>query len=417
MRKIFVFHALRTFSPITPFITPFFVEKKQIKNTSFHNSVIPFFFISGFLASLVGPLFVEHFGEKNILIWDTIFDLVFLACFFIIPNGRVAPLVLITCMHGASSSLSLLTKGMLYAEGGSREKTYSTFNVIKRVSSILSSWIGQDLFFASSEYSPALILSILSTTCCLATAFFLTGTVKKAENTLFTTARVLTRDSFTRNYVFFSVLNIIASTIYISFAFYSANIFIERRKNTNLASNVIGRVLYYALLPFRALIFLFIKALSLVMPIKYDPKYDEEKLIFGYVDGIAKIVSVLFSTLLTRRRYETGTLAYISLFLVLLSIVATFLMGYTSTLISSYLCYVFGATLSNTLLMLTHSGFNKAPHLPTLLGINLTISSGIHIGISYFSRWKKMNANQKMYLYLGSSIVLYLVALSVRWTS
>ncbi|ELQ74834.1 Major Facilitator Superfamily (MFS) [Trachipleistophora hominis] len=416
MRKILLFHALRTFSPITPFITPFFVEKKQIKNTAFHNKVIPFFFISGFLASLVGPLFVEHFGEKTILIWDTVLDLVFLGCFFVIPNGRVAPLIVITCMHGASSSLGLLTKGMLYAEGGSREKMYSTFNIIKRVSSILSSWIGQDLFYACSEYSPSLVVSIVSTACCLLTAFFLTGTERKAKESFLNTAHMLTRDTFTRNYVFFGVLNIIASTIYISFAFYSASIFIERRKNTNLASNAVGRVLYYVLLPFRALSFLIIKALAPVMQVRYAPKYDQEKLIFGYIDGIAKIVSVLFSTLLTRTNYATRTLAYLCLFLVLCTIVCTFLMGYTSTLISSYLCFIVGATLSNTLLMLTHSGFNKAPHLATLLGVNLTVSSGIHIGISYFSKWKKMGAYHKMYLYLGTSVVLYAVALYVRWS-
>lgn len=90
-------------------------------------------------------------------------------------------------------------------------------------------------------------------------------------------------------------------------------------------------------------------------------------------------------------------------------------MGYTRKLISSYLCFIAGLTLSNTLLMLTYAGFNDARKLAKTLGINLTISTAIHLGISYYSKFKKVDAHHKKYLYLVSSVILYVIDLSVRW--
>lgn len=251
MENILIFHAFRLFSPILSFITPYFVDKKKIKNTTFHNKVIPFFFISGFCAGIFGSLFVGYFGE-NILIADTFLDLFFLISIPFMSNEKNGILIVVTCMHGASSSLSLLTKSLLYAGGGSKKKIYSKFNAIKRISSVFSSWMGQDLFFASSDYTPALLMSIISTIICFIISFFVTNTPQNAKDSLITVHKI-TSDSFTRNYIFFSLLNIIFSTIYVSFAIYSANIFIERRRNISMASNFVGKFFYHILIPLRLL--------------------------------------------------------------------------------------------------------------------------------------------------------------------
>lgn len=405
MRTIFYFHAFRLFSPIIPFITPYFVEEKNISNKKFHSIIIPFFFVSSFISGLIGPFLVSWFGEKKILITESILECLFLTAFHFIPEGQIKYLIFITCMHGASTSLSIVTKKILYADGGKREKIISNFNTLKRVSSVMSGLIGQDLYFSSGEHTPSLIMSIITSIIASLISFFVTPvkeiiTSKKTE-------------LFSQRHVFFCLLYIVGSTIYIAFSVYSASIFIERKKNTNLGTYRFGRFLYSILMPLRLISFIFLKFLSLFMNVDFKSKYDNEKLIFGYIDGLSKVAAVLFSYPITSRKYSTEFLAILTLFMVIPTITITFYMGKVKNLLTTYILYLVGMTSSFCILTLTHVGFNQCIRMEILVGINLTVASFIHISINMYGRYKKLSAQEKMRFYLFSSLVLYVSAIFV----
>lgn len=408
MKKIFWFHAFRLFSPIIPFITPYFVEKKNIKNSTFHSKVIPFFFISSLIFGIIGPFFVEIFGEKIILICETICELSFLCSFHFIPQNGVLSLILMTTLHGMSTSFNLLTKNMLYADGGNREKLYALFNTVKRTSGVFSGLVGQDLYFASGSYTPALILSIITSFIATIISFFL-----KSPAISINTEKNPKYKVFTRQHIFFSLLNIVGSTIYISFIVYSASIFIERKKNRNVRSNIFGKILYNILYPLRLISLIFLQILSFFTKVEFHKKFDDEKLIFGYIDALSRLISIFITYSIGRYNYGIRILSYISLLLVFPIIFSTFAMGRTNTLFGTYIFYILGSTTSNCLLVLTHAGFNKVRKMAILTGINLTISSIIHISINFISKINKLPAQYKMYLYLITSSVLYVSALIV----
>jgi hypothetical protein len=79
----------------------------------------------------------------------------------------------------------------------------------------------------------------------------------------------------------FSILNVIASSLYICFAMYSANIFIERKKSIDVHVNKFGKLLYRLSYPCRKLsqIIIFMVA-CFDGSIVYAPKYDKNTLIF-----------------------------------------------------------------------------------------------------------------------------------------
>lgn len=408
MRRIFLFHGLRFFSPIVPFITPYFVERKKIPNSKFHSEVIPSFFISSFIATLIGPLLIEYLGEKPIVIAESLLETIFLICFFLIPNSSVFPLIVITCFHGASTSLAVLTKKMIFAEGGNRSAVNSTFNIIKRSSSILAGLMGQDLFFSSGNYTPSLILSLITSCAAACVSFFLISpkdlqSVQKDRIPL-----------FSKQHIFFSLVYIVGSTIYIAFSVYSASVFIERQRNRNMSSNIFGKALYYILSPLRVLSFLFLKSLSFFMNIDFIMKYDNEKLIFGYIDAIARTISITVAFFVCRQDYTTSTHSLIVLLMVLPIIFIIFFIGRLNSLFSSYILFIFGTMCANSVLILSHNGINNVERLSVCIGINLAISNIIHISINYYSKYKKFPAYKKMTCYMVSTLMIYIPAV-IYW--
>lgn len=463
MRKIFAFHAFRFFSPILPFITPYFVEVKKIPVSKFHSEIVPYFFISSFLTMLIGPFFVELLGEKLILIVETLLEIIFLCCFNFIPTGNTpeenkekeednlhektlqgqkketlesqdvqsngnenqpeAPenqnlnssaqskgifyLIIITCFHGASTSLGMLTKKMLYAEGGDRPAINSTFNIIKRTSAILSGLVGQDLFFSSGMYSPSLILSILTSAIASGISFFLVSPVPVHQERSGI-------DLFTSQHIFFSLLYIIASTVYIALTVYSASIFIERRKNRNMSTNLFGKFLFYCLSPLRLFSFIFLKGISLFTKTNFSSKYDNEKLIFGYIDAIARIISIIFAYLITQKSYTLHSGSIVLVILIIPTIFITFLLGKAKNLFSTYLSFIFAFTCANSALILAQSGISQVKRMSVCIGINLAVANFIHMTINKFCKMRSLAAHQKMKMYLISSLTLYLPAV-IYW--
>ncbi|KRH92574.1 Major Facilitator Superfamily (MFS) [Pseudoloma neurophilia] len=408
IRRIFIFHALKFFSPIVPFITPYFIEQKKIPNARFHSEVIPCFFISSFIATIIGPFFIEYFGEKPVLIVEAFLEIIFLVCFFFIPTNGILPLIVITCLHGANTSLGVLTKRLIFAEGGVKAVVNSTFNMIKRSSSILSGLVGQDLFFSSGNYVPSLILSILTSSLAGIVSFFLISPEnKKSEH-------VGTIPLFSNQTIFFSAIYIVGSTVYIAFSVYSASVFIERRKNGNMSSNMFGRLLYYLLSPLRIFSFLFLKFLSLFMSADFIPKYDNEKLIFGYIDAIARCMSITSAFFICKNDYTLVTHSIVLLIMVIPTIFITFFIGRMTSLFSTYILFIFGTTCANSVLILAQNGLNNVERMSVCIGINLTIANIIHMTINYYCKYKKYPAYKKMTCYMISTLLL-LVPAVVFW--
>jgi len=179
----------------------------------------------------------------------------------------------------------------------------------------------------------------------------------------------------------------------------------------------LGKVLFSVLWPFRIFSWVFVNMASLFDgSVKYDPKYDKNTMIFGYIDGLAKLISIGSSKILTsilEDRMKVRHMAYIATLLVM---TFTFVMGKTNSLMKSYMVFILGSICSTLSLLWSYDGFTTPetkPIMHVIYGTNLVVSSLIHICISYYSKYKNYNVNVKMYMYFWTNLVLLGMASSI----
>ncbi|KAM0677582.1 hypothetical protein BDAP_001909 [Binucleata daphniae] len=404
---------------MTVFMTPYLIEKKKFTNKEIFNKITPFFFVSSLFASFFGPVLVSFIGNKYTLLFETGLELITYFIFYFMPERSFFYATLTGLFHGIVTSLGSLTKGILLEHKPDRfenEVMYRDHNTIKKSCGVLSSWIGQDIKSITQSHQANLVFSFVTLLSSLGLCAKIpdTGIREKKSNLA---SIIFSRDAFTKirdiytnQVLYFSILNIIGSTLYICFAMYSANIFIARKKEVDPSVLLLGKVMHRISIPVRLIsrvIVFFVRLID--RSIHFNPTYDKNAVIFGYIDGLAKLVSAIFSFLMSLTLQKSSFLDLRCFISSICVILFTFLMGKTESLMKSYIIFILGSVASQTSLIWSYNGLTvDKSDLHIILGLNLVASSLIHISVSYISKVRNSELNSKvlMYFYVSSALLL-----------
>lgn len=393
---IYVFHALRPFLPLYSFLVPFLHKDKKIPLHDLHGPVIRLFFISSLFYAFIGPVFISLTGSsKFLLVIESLCELIFYLSLLLLPKRKLSLVKFLILLHSASASFSMVTKDLLYSNENTTDKVYANYNLIKRTSSIFSAWLGQDLLFYSNNYLPLIIISIFSCFCTLSISFLVHDVeINRNKKNIFLIFKEIAMELYQSEtnklnytYCFFIVSYMIASLIYISFIFYSSNIFIERRKDINEFTLRFSAVLEKILSPMRLISYSIILLLQNFIKIKKNK--NTNVLLHGYMDGIGKLLSIIPSFFISSIELNGKNKTILSLILSLFSILTTFFMGHVRSLIFLYFIYICNVTITNLLLVITVNGFKTINNFGIFFGIMIMFCNLLHFSVSLIFRLKK----------------------------
>lgn len=420
---VFAVFAARYFVPMTIFMTPYLIEKKKFTNKEIFNVITPFFFLASLFASIFGPMLMSWFGSKWTLCMNSALELVCYAIFYFMLPRSFACAIAAGFIHGLVSALTTQSKPILFENRPDyiQKKTMLLIYIfIKKSCGVVSSWLGQDLKYATGNHQSSLMVSAFTMSLSLVLCVFIRDPKGKEKEDF---AKILFSGAaferigriYTRDILYFSCLNIIGSSLYIAFALYSASMFIERKKDVDPSVFMFGKALHMISAPIRRVARAIIYLTSMIDgSIIYAPSYDKNTIIFGYIDGLAKLVSVISSTFLNLVWSGTEYLHAKCFVATVLVMFFTYLIGTTNNLMTSYIVYILGALASQTSSVWSYDGLLiDTSVLHIILGMNLMIGSIIHILISYFTKMRNYSVSKKMQLYfwvntllLGSAVLI-----------
>ncbi|EJW02033.1 hypothetical protein EDEG_03517 [Edhazardia aedis USNM 41457] len=418
---LYLYLAVRHFVPITTFLTPYLIEKKKFTNKEVFNKITHFFFIASLFASMYGPIIIKGIGNMNVMLLETFLEIVNCFILYFMGDRMLRDARIVSIFHGTASSFTTIGKGILLElkPPHKADKDMIAANgLIKRIGGVLSSWIGQDLKYSTGEHQANLLFSLFMLVLSFGIGLFVPSKYKSGGANLFeffTSKESLETlmDIYNGRVIFFCLLNIIGSTLYICFAIYSVSIFIERKKDVDPGVNFIGKWLYALSYPMRAISWSIVKMLSIFdRSLVYAPKYDKDTVIFGYIDGLAKLMAGLSGYIISKCAKKVVVYRHGCMICIILVMVLTYSMGATRSLLQSYLIFIVCAACSQVGLNWSSVGFSKNNEqlVSLIMGINLLISSIIHISISYYSKYMNYNATNKMLLYFYINSCLLIMA-------
>lgn len=422
---LYAFFIARYFVPMTIFMTPYLIEQKKFTNKEIFNKITPFFFIASLFASLLGSVLVSKIGNKFTLLIDTGLELICYVIFYLMPERSFAWCIVTGLLHGVVTSFGSLTKGILMENKPpevDREKMFREHATIKKLCGVFASWMGQDMKYSTGTHHCNLLFSFctLILSFCICYAIPEASTKEEKKNFL----EVLFSGSFLKqireiydcDVAFFSLLNIIGSTLYISFAMYSASLFIERKKDIDPSVSAFGRVMYNISKPIRYVTWVIIKTFGFFdTSVQYNPSYNKNTIIFGYIDGLSKLLSIL-SSLAMSWTFEKNSALHLRCFgSTVLVMFFTYLMGVTTNLMNSYIVFILGSTASQISFIWAYKGLSKNKEvLHIILGLNLVGSSLVHIFISYYTKWRNYSVSKKIMVYFYVNAVLLGLAVTLK---
>ncbi|KAK1349651.1 hypothetical protein CWI37_0678p0020 [Hamiltosporidium tvaerminnensis] len=410
----------RMLLPMTSFIVPFLVEEKKFTNKDIFNKITPIFFISSLIASLIGTIIIEMIGNRNTLLIDTGLELLAYIIFVWMDERSFFFGYLVALLRGMSTSLTSVSKGVfldIKPDETSGSKVIRNYNIFKKTIGIVSCLIGQDVYFSCKNHRSNLYFSMAMLILALCFGFLIGNNKKNDKKVKSLISEILNGGSFgklveiyNKDILFYSLMNIIGNVLYMCLAMYSANIFLERKKTVSEVG-MMGKILYKILFPFRAISFSIVKILSFFDgSIFYQRSYEKNALIYGYIDALAKICGVIMSFLMTLIEIKGKYLVVHSLFLIVALIAAIYGLGYTQSLLHSYIIYIIGISLGTYMNIVSGSELAKdKEHLHIFYGTNLFISSVIHISISYITKWRNCSAEDKMFYYFKTCLTCFIL--------
>lgn len=413
MELILLFHFFRPFIPIYSFTLPYLTKEKQISIQEF-NKMISLFFITSLFSNFLGLFYISIFSSKSLLIIESILELLY---YFnlLICNKRILKYNII--LHAISSSFSIFTKDLLLVNKNN-QKMYLNYNFIKRIAAILSGWLGQDLLFYTGDFKPIVIISIFSCFMTFLISLFVKNTRKKSIIFLNDFFKKSILDSLKNNNISFYLLTyIISSLIYISFSFYAANIFIERKKDISTFCRRFSKILRFILKPLRLISIFYIYILSFFITIEKNTKKSE--ILHGYIDGLAKFTGILISFILSnliQNLFNFFYLKILTLFLLKLSIIFTFFMGTFKNLIFIYLIYILNISITNFLLILSFNQFKIISNFNILYGFIILFCNVVHLLVIFSEKQalidkKILSCQKRMIKYLYVYLPLYFLCI------
>lgn len=323
---------------------------------------------------------------------------------------------IVSILHGSSTSLSSVLKNVIVSNLESDKykitQIMNNVSILKCVISVLSSWIGQDLVICGGGHFINLYLSGISLFLALCIASFLE---KKQHTTIKSTnidSIYVMKDLNILKYFF---LSITANILVICLSFFSANIFIERRK---CGKNRFGKCVFIILTPLRCVTNFLLKIFKSQNDEDEQNTHHENKrkelVIHGYIDGFAKIFSSVLCYFIAKIQIVEKYRYLIALGIAFITILNLFFLYKIDSLSLSYLFYTISFSLSTVLKIIIFTVYTEHTDKNFIFSSTMFISSMIHIGLSFISIYNKSNVKNRFRNYLAvsfflviSSVVIY----------
>lgn len=413
---VYLFYSFKSFLPFTPFMVPYLIEVKKFKNKEIYNVLNTYFFISSLTISLISFLLIDLLGDAMSLIVDLSMEIFAYYIFLTMKQRDFVFGKIVSVLHGSSTALSSVLKSVIISNLESDKykdtQTMNNISILKCVTSVLASWIGQDLVICSGGHIINLYLSGISLTSALFMAFFLDKKQQTiAKQTNLNSIFVL-KDYEILKYFF---LTITANILVICLSFFSANIFIERRK---CGKNSFGKCVFYILTPLRCITKIILKIYKFFNNEREQITQQENKkmelVVHGYVDGVAKIFSSVFCYLIAKIQFNESYRYKIALGISFVTILSLFLLYKLESLSLSYLFYTISFSLSTALKIIIFTVYADNKYKNFIFSSTMFLSSLIHIGLSFISMYYKSNVKDRFRNYLAVCIALVVGSLFVN---
>lgn len=426
--RLYQYFGLKSFTPFLSFMVPYLVEQKGFRNEELHNSFSPLFFTSSIVVSLVSFLAIELLGNRVSLFVDTFAEMLVYLILMLMPFRNRFLTATAYLLHGATTSFGVVMKSILNSTADRKEDRkviLSTAVNIKTSVSVVSSWIGQDIIMCGGNHFVNISISLIGLSLALLTTFMLPSTSPEAEAEKFidnlwrpAVAWARVRDTYTPGVILASLLSSSASILYICLSFYSAGIFLEKRKNGAETDVRVNRMLFLVAKPVRLVSYVAIKIFSnFDSSVSYHSNPSKPVIVHGYIEGCSKILSSFVGLQISRLISEDRCvpLAFITS---MTTIAFIYLLGMSGSMSYSYLFYVLASLSSSMCKTISNLGLQsvcKESGYKFVLGFNLFVSSIVHISITHFSRAHGLSVKSKLmsYFYVNTVFVAGALAMYV----
>ncbi|WUR02180.1 transporter protein [Vairimorpha necatrix] len=412
--SIYLFYMFKSLTPFSPFLVPFLIDTKKFKNKEIYNNLNIYFFISSLLISLVAFLILRICDSRISLFLDTLLEFLGCCILYMMDERNFFLGKLCSILHGSSTSLNSILKSAIASSSGDNnlesKVLMNNITIIKCIASVFSSWIGQDIFLRIKKYDFNLLINVSTLLVCLVLTMFIPQNNLKEVKKNSIISELSDNLELFSNFKIISncLLNITANILVICLAFFSANIFIERRR---VGYNRLNNVIFIIMAPFRYISIFLIKLYKILggNPKESQDDVDTNKkeiVIHGYIDGISKICSALICYFMGRINIQETSLYKYSFCVILLSIFSLFFLYLVSSLSLSYIFFTIAFALSSSAKIILYSSFSSLEYKNFIFSVNMFVSSFIHIFLSYLSIYRKANIQQRFKYYIVTSILL-----------
>lgn len=420
---IYLFYGLKSFTPFSPFLVPYLIDVKKFKNKEIYNTMNVYFFVSSLIVALISFLIVRIFGNKLSLFIDTSIEIVAYYLLMIMSDRDFLIGKIISSLHGSSTALNSVLKSVVVSNFGTdkhkNKELMSEITILKCTASVFSSWVGQDIFISTKSYFLNLNISTFTLVCALLSALLIDNDNQPKDKV--SIAREL-QDNFSLVTDFgimsLCLLSITANILVICLSFFSANVFIERRR---CGRSRVTKYIFLILTPFRFLSKLLINFFILLGVTKLDKSEEDielkkkELVMHGYIDGIAKICSALICYLMAKIPVSDKYRFHFSIAITLCTNASLFLLYVVDSLSLSYLFFTISFSLSTSIKIILYTEFNTHPYKNFIFSFNMFVSSLIHISLSCLSIYKKSDVKQRFRYYFYVCLVLTCSSVVLYW--
>ncbi|CAD26070.1 similarity to FOLATE TRANSPORTER [Encephalitozoon cuniculi GB-M1] len=419
--KLYQYFALKSFTPFLSFMVPYLVEQKGFHNKELHNNFSPLFFTSSIVISLTSFLIIELLGNKVSLFADTFAEMLVYLIFLLMPFKNRFLTAAVYVLHGATTSFGVVMKSILNStadEKEDRKVILSTVVNIKTSVGVVSSWIGQDIIMCGGNHLVNISISLLGLFLALLTTLLLPASTPRREEEKFidyiwnpTEAWKRIVDTYSYRVILASLLSSSASILYICLSFYSAGIFLEKRKNGAENSIKINRVLFFVAKPVRLVSYTVIRIFSRFdSSVSYHSNPNKPVIVHGYIEGCSKILSS-FAGLQISRIISEDRCVPLALLTSTATVAFIYLLGASGSMSYSYLFYILASLSSSLCKTISNIGLQSVCEesgYKFVLGFNLFVSSIIHISITHYSRAYHLSVRSKLmaYFYVNAFFIM-----------
>ena len=384
------------------FMVPYLIETKKLSKEVVVTKITHNIFIATIFTAFISIFIIDQFGYKAICVANSLIEgFVYLILFFMkekqVIFGQTAGI-----LHGVTKSLEMVSKSIIYSGEKRENSQYGNYSAIKSFSSIVANIMGQEFFYLTGRHDVSLYLTGIS----LIMSIFFSFMIPNCSKIRLKTA------NFKAEHLIFSFFYVISNLFFISTIVYSSYIFIERKKNAKAGSTSL--LLFRLVYPFRVCIAFIVKFFAIFNPeITISYKFNEDILIYGYIDALARLFGLLPYYYLVGFDFSSKFRATALIFLLSFLLLIQYLTTKTNNLDVTYGLTIVNIIMSSVCLGISNNGFKNFTNVHYIYASTLLVSACIHGLISYLSTRWKIDVTTRIKYYSVINLIMILVSLAM----